>query len=202
MVLMLANQTGWSHPFLMPVSPARVLLSPSRGAKRDLHLFSGRIFDVTCPRIAILGTDGANRLCTSSVGNVSWSIGRPSHWPPDPRVLRMALPRSCITGARAVSTSGRNPLDPAFRGAERKQFRVAISIYFVSPPKPIGPWEGSFFQTSSGAVWAGSFVTPHRLACRYLDAAGGPKSGTPNPETTSDSSTTAARKYLDAVACA
>jgi uncharacterized NAD-dependent epimerase/dehydratase family protein len=28
-------------------------------AKRDLHLFSGRIFGVTCPRIAILGTDGA-----------------------------------------------------------------------------------------------------------------------------------------------
>jgi uncharacterized NAD-dependent epimerase/dehydratase family protein len=27
--------------------------------KRDLHLFSGRIFDVTCPRIAVLGTDGA-----------------------------------------------------------------------------------------------------------------------------------------------
>ena len=27
--------------------------------KKDLHLFSGRIFDVTCPRIAILGTDGA-----------------------------------------------------------------------------------------------------------------------------------------------
>lgn len=26
---------------------------------RDLHLFSGRIFGVTCPRIAILGTDGA-----------------------------------------------------------------------------------------------------------------------------------------------
>ncbi|WP_235531091.1 MULTISPECIES: DUF1611 domain-containing protein [unclassified Nocardioides] len=26
---------------------------------RDLHLFTGRIFDVTCPRIAILGTDGA-----------------------------------------------------------------------------------------------------------------------------------------------
>ncbi|QAY61105.1 DUF1611 domain-containing protein [Microbacterium protaetiae] len=26
---------------------------------KDLHLFSGRIFDVTCPRIAILGTDGA-----------------------------------------------------------------------------------------------------------------------------------------------
>lgn len=27
--------------------------------KRDLHQFSGRIFDVTCPRVAILGTDGA-----------------------------------------------------------------------------------------------------------------------------------------------
>lgn len=27
--------------------------------KRDLKLFSGRIFDVTCPRIAVLGTDGA-----------------------------------------------------------------------------------------------------------------------------------------------
>ena len=26
---------------------------------RDLSLFSGRIFDVTCPRIAVLGTDGA-----------------------------------------------------------------------------------------------------------------------------------------------
>lgn len=26
---------------------------------RDLHLFSGRIFDVSCPRIAVLGTDGA-----------------------------------------------------------------------------------------------------------------------------------------------
>lgn len=28
-------------------------------AKKDLHLFSGRIFDVTCPRIAVLGTDGS-----------------------------------------------------------------------------------------------------------------------------------------------
>lgn len=28
-------------------------------AKRDLHMFSGRIRDVTCPRIAVLGTDGA-----------------------------------------------------------------------------------------------------------------------------------------------
>jgi uncharacterized NAD-dependent epimerase/dehydratase family protein len=27
--------------------------------KKDLHLFDGRIFGVTCPRIAILGTDGA-----------------------------------------------------------------------------------------------------------------------------------------------
>jgi uncharacterized NAD-dependent epimerase/dehydratase family protein len=27
--------------------------------KKDLLLFSGRIFDVTCPRIAVLGTDGA-----------------------------------------------------------------------------------------------------------------------------------------------
>lgn len=26
---------------------------------KDLHLFSGRIFDVACPRIAVLGTDGA-----------------------------------------------------------------------------------------------------------------------------------------------
>jgi uncharacterized NAD-dependent epimerase/dehydratase family protein len=27
--------------------------------KKDLHIFSGRIFDVTCPRIAVLGTDGS-----------------------------------------------------------------------------------------------------------------------------------------------
>src|SRR3546814_20895923 len=27
--------------------------------KKDLKLFSGRIFDVACPRIAVLGTDGA-----------------------------------------------------------------------------------------------------------------------------------------------
>src|SRR3954471_22863369 len=27
--------------------------------KTDLHMFSGRIHDVTCPRIAVLGTDGA-----------------------------------------------------------------------------------------------------------------------------------------------
>lgn len=28
-------------------------------AKRDLHMFTGRINEVTCPRIAVLGTDGA-----------------------------------------------------------------------------------------------------------------------------------------------
>ncbi len=40
---------------------ARVTITDVRRpkAKRDLHLFSGRIFDVTCPRIAVLGTDGA-----------------------------------------------------------------------------------------------------------------------------------------------
>lgn len=32
----------------------------------DLHLFSGRIFDVTCPRIAVLGTDGAIGKRTTS----------------------------------------------------------------------------------------------------------------------------------------
>lgn len=40
---------------------ARVTITDIRRPKdkKDLHLFSGRIFDVTCPRIAILGTDGA-----------------------------------------------------------------------------------------------------------------------------------------------
>jgi uncharacterized NAD-dependent epimerase/dehydratase family protein len=40
---------------------AEVTITDVRRPKptRDLHLFSGRIFDVTCPRIAILGTDGA-----------------------------------------------------------------------------------------------------------------------------------------------
>jgi uncharacterized NAD-dependent epimerase/dehydratase family protein len=33
---------------------------------KDLHLFSGRIFDVTCPRIAVLGTDGAIGKRTTS----------------------------------------------------------------------------------------------------------------------------------------
>jgi uncharacterized NAD-dependent epimerase/dehydratase family protein len=35
--------------------------------KRDLHQFTGRIFDVTCPRIAILGTDGAIGKRTTAV---------------------------------------------------------------------------------------------------------------------------------------
>lgn len=34
--------------------------------KKDLHLFSGRIFDVACPRIAVLGTDGAIGKRTTS----------------------------------------------------------------------------------------------------------------------------------------
>ncbi|UYO98587.1 DUF1611 domain-containing protein [Microbacterium sp. M28] len=34
--------------------------------KKDLHLFDGRIFDVTCPRIAVLGTDGAIGKRTTS----------------------------------------------------------------------------------------------------------------------------------------
>ncbi|MGO4680574.1 DUF1611 domain-containing protein [Microbacterium sp. 2MCAF23] len=40
---------------------ARVSLTDIRRPRemQDLHLFSGRIFDVTCPRIAVLGTDGA-----------------------------------------------------------------------------------------------------------------------------------------------
>lgn len=40
---------------------ARVSITDIRRPRemQDLHLFSGRIFDVTCPRIAVLGTDGA-----------------------------------------------------------------------------------------------------------------------------------------------
>ncbi len=40
---------------------ARVTITDVRRPKhkRDLHLFTGKIFDVACPRIAILGTDGA-----------------------------------------------------------------------------------------------------------------------------------------------
>ncbi len=52
-------------------------------ATRDLHLFSGRIFDVTCTRIAVLGTDGAigkrttrrcwSRPSTPTGSTPSWS---------------------------------------------------------------------------------------------------------------------------------
>jgi len=47
--------------FVAAALRARVTITDVRRpkAKRDLHLFSGRILDVTCPRIAILGTDGA-----------------------------------------------------------------------------------------------------------------------------------------------
>lgn len=47
--------------FVAAASLARVTITDVRRPpeKRDLHLFSGRIFDVTCPRIAVLGTDGA-----------------------------------------------------------------------------------------------------------------------------------------------
>jgi uncharacterized NAD-dependent epimerase/dehydratase family protein len=34
--------------------------------KKDLKLFSGRIFEVTCPRIAVLGTDGAGGKRTTA----------------------------------------------------------------------------------------------------------------------------------------
>ena len=42
-----------------PAAPAS--RSPTSAAQGEAgpHLFSGRIFDVTCPRIAVLGTDGA-----------------------------------------------------------------------------------------------------------------------------------------------
>lgn len=47
--------------FVAAASFAQVTITDVRRPKptRDLHLFSGRIFDVTCPRIAVLGTDGA-----------------------------------------------------------------------------------------------------------------------------------------------
>ncbi|WP_082561733.1 DUF1611 domain-containing protein [Microbacterium sp. Root61] len=45
-------------------------------AKRDLHLFSGRIFDVTCPRIAVLGTDGAIGKRTTSTLLVQALVAR------------------------------------------------------------------------------------------------------------------------------
>ncbi|MCK5890837.1 DUF1611 domain-containing protein [Aeromicrobium sp.] len=47
---------------------ANVTITDIRRPKetKDLHLFSGRIFDVTCPRIAVLGTDGAIGKRTTS----------------------------------------------------------------------------------------------------------------------------------------
>lgn len=47
--------------FVAAASLARVTITDVRRPPetRDLHLFSGRIFDVTAPRIAVLGTDGA-----------------------------------------------------------------------------------------------------------------------------------------------
>ncbi|WP_260405840.1 NAD-dependent epimerase/dehydratase family protein [Microbacterium sp. G2-8] len=59
-------------PFLIRPQAARALRNSRRALaaeawlcshrlreKKDLHLFSGRIEGVTCPRIAVLGTDGA-----------------------------------------------------------------------------------------------------------------------------------------------
>ncbi|HWV49962.1 MAG TPA: DUF1611 domain-containing protein [Microbacterium sp.] len=44
--------------------------------KKDLHLFSGRIFDVSCPRIAVLGTDGAIGKRTTSTLLVQALVAR------------------------------------------------------------------------------------------------------------------------------
>ena len=44
--------------------------------KKDLHLFSGRIFDVTCPRIAVLGTDGAIGNEEQLFATISKGLGR------------------------------------------------------------------------------------------------------------------------------
>ncbi|MFB7842547.1 DUF1611 domain-containing protein [Microbacterium sp. NPDC056052] len=46
---------------------------------KDLHLFSGRIFDVTCPRIAILGTDGAIGKRTTATLLVQALLARGVH---------------------------------------------------------------------------------------------------------------------------
>ncbi|MCS5720190.1 DUF1611 domain-containing protein [Herbiconiux sp. CPCC 205763] len=47
--------------FVAAALRAEVTITDVRRPKdtKHLHLFSGRIFDVTCPRIAVLGTDGA-----------------------------------------------------------------------------------------------------------------------------------------------
>jgi len=58
-------------------------------AKTDLHMFSGRIHEVTCPRIAVLGTDGAigkrttatiltSALCAAGVRAVMVGTGQTS----------------------------------------------------------------------------------------------------------------------------
>ena len=46
---------------------------------KDLHLFSGRIFDVSCPRIAILGTDGAIGKRTTATLLVQALLARGVH---------------------------------------------------------------------------------------------------------------------------
>lgn len=52
---------GDDPDFVAAALQASVTITDIRRPKpmADLHLFSGRIFDVTCPRIAVLGTDGA-----------------------------------------------------------------------------------------------------------------------------------------------
>ncbi|MFL6022419.1 MAG: DUF1611 domain-containing protein [Marmoricola sp.] len=47
--------------FVAAALVAQVTITDVRRPKdtRELHLFSGRIFEVTCPKIAVLGTDGA-----------------------------------------------------------------------------------------------------------------------------------------------
>src|SRR6478735_1367720 len=52
-------------------------------AKTDLHMFSGRIHEVTCPRVAVLGTDGAigkrtSALCAAGVRAVMVGTGQTS----------------------------------------------------------------------------------------------------------------------------
>src|SRR4029077_16965559 len=52
-------------PALSPAAPSPAGHKPKE--KKDLRMFSGRIFDVTCPRIAVLGTDGAIGKRTTAV---------------------------------------------------------------------------------------------------------------------------------------
>jgi uncharacterized NAD-dependent epimerase/dehydratase family protein len=55
--------------FVAAALAARVTITDVRRPKekRDLHLFSGRISEVTCPRIAVLGTDGAVGKRTTAI---------------------------------------------------------------------------------------------------------------------------------------